>query len=297
MFKIGHLSALAKVSVRTLHHYDEIDLVKPSGRSAAGYRLYDTRDLERLQQVLFFRELGFGLEHIARILRDPKFDRKKALFEHRAALIEKQKNTVAMLALVDKTISTIEKGETMEPKEMFSGFENEAKERWGHTDEYAESARRTRKYGKEDWLRIASEVEEISIALAKLMNEDVAATDARAMDLAERHRIHIDRWFYACSSQIHVGLGEMYVGDVRFAANYEKHAAGLAQYFRDAIIANAHWRETGGPSGTRTRMLSRAADFKSAAYTDSAKGPLKITNDGTLARGKGRSHHHVGDRR
>jgi DNA-binding transcriptional MerR regulator len=239
MLKVGQLAALTGVSVRTLHHYDEIDLVKPSARSDAGYRLYTDRDLERLQQVLFYRALGFALEHVARIVSDPKFDRTKALHEHRARLVEDAKKTKAMLDLVDKTLASIEKGQTMEPKDMFTGFEEEAKARWGKTDAYAESARRTKTYGKDDWARISKDAEEISRALAEVMRAGIAPSDARAMDLAERHREHIDRWFYACTSEIHVGLGEMYVADERFAANYEKIEKGLAAFFRDAIAANA----------------------------------------------------------
>ncbi len=239
MFKIGQLASIAGVSVRTLHHYDDIGLVRPSARSDAGYRLYTERDLERLQQVLFFRAIGFALEDIARALADPKFDRRDALVTHRKKLVEQAEQTKALLDLVDRTLLAIEKGETMDPKEMFLGFEEEAKARWGKTDAYAESARRTKSYTKEDWSRIQADADAISIALADLMKAGVPAADARAMDLAERHRMHIDRWFYACTSQIHVGLGEMYVADERFAQNYEKHHAGLAAYFRDAIVANA----------------------------------------------------------
>lgn len=239
MFKIGELAALAGVSVRTLHHYDDIGLVVPSARSEAGYRLYTERDLERLQQVLFYRAIGFALEDIARALADPTFDRRAALASHRKKLEEQAERTRGLLDLVDRTLRSIEKGETMDPKEMFTGFDEEAKARWGKTDAYAESMRRTKSYTRADWSRIQADADAITIALAELMKSGVPATDARAMDLAERHRMHIDRWFYACTCRIHVGLGEMYVADERFARNYEKHHDGLAAYFRDAIAANA----------------------------------------------------------
>jgi len=239
MYKIGRLAALAKISVRALHHYDEIGLVKPSARTRAGYRVYAQRDLERLQHVLFLRELGLGLEPIARVLDDPKFDRSEALRAHRRELVARAERTKTMIALVDRALFSIEEGEPMQPKEMFSAFEEEAKARWGRTDAWRESARRAKTYGKDEWARIAAEAAEISAELAKLARAGVAATDARAMDLAERHREHIDRWFYACSREMHAGLGEMYVADDRFAQNYEKVAKGLARYIRDAIVANA----------------------------------------------------------
>jgi DNA-binding transcriptional MerR regulator len=243
-YTIGHVARAAQVSVRALHHYDEIGLVKPSARSAKGYRLYTAADLERLQQALFYRELGFPLEEILRILADPDFDRRHALVAQRARLAERAARAEALVRLVDQTIDRLERGETMTPEEMFNGFdpapyEEEARARWGATETYAESMRRTKRYTREDWAAIRADSDAITQAFAEAMERGVAPGDAAAMDLAERHRLHIDRWFYPCSSRIHVGLGEMYVGDPRFAANYEKVRAGLAEYLREAIRANA----------------------------------------------------------
>src|SRR5580704_15918984 len=105
---VGEVSKVARVSVRALHHYDEIELLRPSGRSRAGYRLYTDGDLERLQQVLFFRELGLPLDEIARLLRDPELDRRRALVGQRALLVEKLERMKSMLALVDKTLDAME---------------------------------------------------------------------------------------------------------------------------------------------------------------------------------------------
>src|SRR5690242_13681995 len=107
-YTVGDVSRLAGISVRTLHHYDEIDLVKPSSRSEAGYRLYTPRDLERLQQVLFYRELGFPLEEIARMLGDPDFDRREALMAQRALLLKRAEQAQALLTLIDKTIAALD---------------------------------------------------------------------------------------------------------------------------------------------------------------------------------------------
>jgi DNA-binding transcriptional MerR regulator len=243
-YKIGAVAALTHVSVRTLHHYDDLGLVTPSARTASGYRVYDARDLERLQRVLFLRELGFGLEPIARMLANPKLDWAAALREQRARLAAEAAQRAALLDLIDRTLLHIERGEPMNPNEMFDGFdpkkhEEEAQAKWGKTASYAESQRRTKGYTKDDWAKVKAEALVITEAFAALKAEGVQPTDARAMDVAERHRLHIDRWFYACSRQMHAQLGEMYVADERFAANYEKHAAGLAQFVRDAVQANA----------------------------------------------------------
>jgi DNA-binding transcriptional MerR regulator len=243
-YTVGDVSRIARISVRALHHYDEIGLVRPTARSGAGYRLYTDSDLERLQQVLFFRELGFKLDEIVRILADPGFDRREALIAQRALLAERAEQARSLVELIDKTIAALDGGTTMKREEMFDGFdpaahEEEARSRWGHTAEYAESMRRTKGYTKDDWAQIRAESNAITDAFAKAAEAGVAATDARAMDVAERHRQHIDRWFYPCSKAMHRGLGQMYVADERFAASYEKARAGLAQFICDAIAANA----------------------------------------------------------
>lgn len=120
-----------------------------------------------------------------------------------------------------------------------SEYEDEAKERWGDTDAYRESARRTARYTKEDWQRFKDESEEIGSAIAALMDEGIAPDDPQAVDAIERHRLQIDQWFYPCSREMHAKLGKMYVADPRFAATYEKIRPGMAQYVCDATEANA----------------------------------------------------------
>jgi DNA-binding transcriptional MerR regulator len=244
---VGEVAQLASVSVRTLHHYDELGLLTPSMRTRAGYRLYSDADLATLQQVLFFKELGFGLGDIARIMHDPKFDRLEALRMQRRMLTEKSTQLAKMAQAVDAAIDATEGGVRMDAKDMFEAFgdfdpgqyEKEAEERWGSTDAYKESARRTKRYTKDDWIEVRKETEAVNAGLAALMAEGVPADDARAMDLAEQHRVNIDKRFYPVSQEMHVGLAEMYMADPRFAANYEKVHTGLAQYMHDAILANA----------------------------------------------------------
>ena len=199
--------------MRTLHHYDEIGLLHPSERSAAGYRRYGASDLERLQLILFYRELGFGLADIGRIMRDPNFDRRTALLAQRELLARKAEQTRSMLGAIDVALAAIEKGMTMDRTEMFEAFgdfdptqyEDEVKERWGETDAYRESARRTGRYSKEDWKRLRAESEAIEAGLARCWRAANPASSEAAMDLAERHRLHIDRWFYPCSHQMQRG--------------------------------------------------------------------------------------------
>lgn len=135
----------------------------------------------------------------------------------------------------------------MDANDMFEAFgdfdpkeyEKEAEERWGNTDAYKESARRTKRYTKEDWIEVHKETEAVNEALSALLDAGVPADDPRAMDQAEQHRLNIDKRFYPVSYEMHVGLAEMYIADPRFAANYEKVHEGLAQYMHDAILANA----------------------------------------------------------
>ena len=245
-YTVGEVAKLAHVSVRTLHHYDELGLLEPSERSGAGYRLYTDEDLDRLQTVLFFRELGFSLEEIRELIDDPAFDRREALVVQRDLIAEQALRYEAMLGLIDKTLASLEGGIRLNAEEKFEVFgdfdpdeyEDEVKERWGDTDAYKESARRTARYTKEDWARFKAESEEINLAIVALMDEGVPATDSRAMDAVDRHRRQIDTWFYPFSLQMHAGLAEMYIADPRFTATYEKIHEGMARYVHDAIKAN-----------------------------------------------------------
>jgi DNA-binding transcriptional MerR regulator len=245
-FTVGELSRLTGVTVRALHHYDEIGLVRPSQRTAAGYRLYDERDVLRLQQVLVFREIGVPLDEIGPAI-DRATDRAALLRAHRGELARRRTRIDAMLAAVDAALEVLEKAETtMQPedfKTLFDGFdpaahEDEARERWSQTAAYQESARRTKQYGKPEWEAIRRESEAIYARLRDLMKQGAAGADPAVQAAVEDHRQHLERWFYPCSRQMHHGLGEMYVADVRFTANLDKVAPGFARFLRDAIAAS-----------------------------------------------------------
>ena len=245
--RIGEVARLAHVSVRTLRHYDHLGLVRPSGRTAAGYRMYASGDLERLQTVLLYRELGFGLGEIRGLLAEPGFDRREALRAQREQLARRSTRIDAMLALIDKTLAAMDEGIPMERSDMFEVFGDfdpakyaaEAEARWGESEAYKESARRTGRYTKDDWTGFKTESDTVNEAIAALMDEGVVPDDPRAMDAVERHRLLIDTWFYPCPAEMHEQLGRMYVEDARFSATYEKIRPGMAEYVRDATTANA----------------------------------------------------------
>jgi DNA-binding transcriptional MerR regulator len=244
---VGEVAALAGVTVRTLHHYDRIGLVRPSARSAAGYRRYAGADLDRLHQVLLYRELGFALEEIATLLDDPDADPAAHLRRQHRLLRERIERTQAVVAAVEKEMEARAMGISLTPEERFEIFgdglseeyQAEAEERWGETEAWAQSQRRTAAYDKQDWLRIKAEADDVERRFAEAMRSGAAADSPQALDLAEEHRQHIGRWFYDCPPAMHAGLGRMYVEDERFTAHYEQVAPGLARYVSTAVQANA----------------------------------------------------------
>lgn len=244
---VGEVARLAGVSVRTLHHYDEIGLLSPAERSEAGYRLYGPADLRRLQRILAYRELGFELEAIAHLLDDAATDDAEHLKRQEAILNARLERLLAMRRQLRRQMEARKMGINLDPQELFEVFGEhdpsehaaEAEERWGHTDAYRQSQERTKRYGKEEWQRIKAEGEEVEATFVTLLQQGVPATDERAMAAAEAHRQQISRNFYDCSYEIHVGLADMYLADPRFTAYYEKRAEGLAEYVAAAIRANA----------------------------------------------------------
>jgi len=244
---VGELARLAGVTVRTLHHYDRIGLVRPSERTSAGYRSYDGHDLDRLQQVLLYRELGFPLEEVATLVDDPDADPAAHLRRQHRLLRERLERTQAMVAAVEKEMEARQMGISLTPEERFEVFGDwlpeqyaeEAEQKWGDTAAWAQSQRRTAAMSKEDWLRVKAETDDVEGRFAAALTAGVAADSGQAMDLAEEHRQQISRNFYDCSPELHAGLGRMYVEDPRFTAYYERIAPGLAQYLSTAAQANA----------------------------------------------------------
>jgi MerR family transcriptional regulator, thiopeptide resistance regulator len=256
-YSVGRVAAISGVTIRTLHHYDEIGLLSPGGRSDAGYRVYRDSDLERLQRILFYRELGFTLKEISTIIEDPNTDAMGHLRRQRGLLVGRIERLGAMVDAIDYEMEARTMNINLTPEERFEVFGDfrpedhaeEAERRWGETDSYKESQRRVSKYTKEDWLKLKSEAEEVEGRLAAAFEAGLAPDSEEAMSAAEAHRQHIGRWFYDCGYDMHRGLAEMYVSDERFRSHYDQRAPGLASFVREAVLANAERAEQcdGGP--------------------------------------------------
>ena len=247
-YRVSEVAQATGISVRALHYYDQIGLLAPKARTGAGYRLYDDDDLLRLQQILIGREQGLALEEIRRSLDDPRFDRKQALLDQKRELQKRAQQTTAMIRAIDAALRVLEgddeEGEN-EMKQMFEGFdpskyEAEVKARWGDTDSYKESVKRTKRYSADDWKQVQAEQASIYAEAFAVLEAGNAPDSVEAMDVAELHRLSIDRWFYPCSFAIHAGLADMYEADSRFAESIDRFGAGLTPFLSAAMRANAH---------------------------------------------------------
>ena len=215
-YTVGRVADLSGVTVRTLHHYDEVGLLSPGGRSAAGYRVYEDRDLERLQRILFYRELGFTLDEISTIVDDPHTDVLGHLRRQRGLLTERIERLNAIVDAIDYEMEARTMDIPLTPEERLEVFgefrpedyAEEAEQRWGETAAYKESQRRVSSYTKEDRQRLKAEEEEIRARLAAALDAGLAPESAEAMSAAEAHREYISRWFYECTYEIHRGLTE-----------------------------------------------------------------------------------------
>jgi len=246
-YTVGEIADLAGISVRTLHHYDQIGLLRPESVSEAGYRLYTGRDAEKLQQILFFRELGFSLKETGEIVNRPGFDRVKALEMHKELLVEKGKRLQALIRSVESTINAIKGGSQMDNKKMFDAFDmseierhkeeyaEETKQKYGSTDAYKESLKKTARYTKEDWAAITKHGNELYARIASFMDSGRSPADPGVQQIVAQCRQHITDSFYNCTPEIFRGLGDLYVSDVRFTENIDKVRPGLAAYLKEAI--------------------------------------------------------------
>lgn len=245
-YLVKEVADMAGISVRMLHHYDKIGLLKPESVSPAGYRLYTDQELEKLQQVLFYKELDFSLNEIKTMLNSPDFDRIQALKSHKKLLLEKKKRLDKIIQSVEVTINSIEGGREMDKKEMFEPFDmteiekhkekyaDEARQKYGHSDAYKESQRRTSKYTKDDWAVIQKEGGEIYRKIADRMAYGPA--DPQVQQFVDEWRQYISKYFYECTPEIFRGLGDLYVSDHRFTANIDKVQEGLAAFLKEAMI-------------------------------------------------------------
>lgn len=248
LLTVGQVADAFGVTVRTLHHYDEIGLVVPSERTRAGYRLYAGADLTRLQHVVVYRRLGFSLEEVADLLAQARAggDVVPHLQRQRDAVMSRLHELTQLVQAIDRALEKEMTGFNLtkdEQRELFGDgfseeYQDEARERWGDTDAWKQSQSRTAQYTKADWEAIKAEADDLNAGYAVALAAGEPPTSPAAMDVAERARAHIERWFYDLPHAAHNALAEMYVGDERFARTYEAVAPGLAAYVRDAIRAN-----------------------------------------------------------
>jgi len=241
--KLGHM---AGISTRTLRYYDQIDLLKPARTNSSGYRIYGRPEVDRLQQILFFRELGVSLDRIKEIMTSPSFDGNKALIEHRAKLLEKRSQLDQLIANVESTLAQSEGGKKMTNEEKFEGFKQTL------IDD------NEKKYGKE--IRAKYGDDQIDLTNQKIMNmtetqhADVEQLEAAVLDAlaeamttgdpasepaqqaVELHRQWLSYYWNSYSKEAHAGVAQMYVDDERFTAYYDAKQPGTAVFLRDAIL-------------------------------------------------------------
>lgn len=238
--KIQEAARLTGVTERTLRYYDRIGLLHPSGMTKSGYRLYDEDALRRLQQILFFRELGFPLAQIREIMDSPGYDMNEALRRHRLLLIAERDRLNGLIDLAERTLKggndmSFDAFDRSGIDRQRDAYAEEARRRWGGTDAYAESEKKTAGYGKEQWAAIQQEADEIFAAFAALRGHAPDEPDVQA--LVARWQAHITRNYYACTKEILAGLGQMYTADERFIQNIDRAGAGTAQLMSAAIAA------------------------------------------------------------
>jgi MerR family transcriptional regulator, thiopeptide resistance regulator len=243
---VGQVAGRFQITVRTLHHYDEIGLLTPGERTGAGYRLYTAADITRLQHIVVYRRLGFALEEIALLLAHPDSVRQH-LRRQRAAVANRLEEMRELVAAIDTALEKESTGMKLTRKEQQELFGNgysdeyaaEAEQRWGDTEAWAQSRRRTGEYTKQDWIAIKAAAEAVDGAFIAAKRAGLAADSPAAMDAAEQHRQHIHDRFYELTHEFHRNLADSYIADERFTRYYDDQEPGLAQYVRDAVHANA----------------------------------------------------------
>jgi DNA-binding transcriptional MerR regulator len=245
--KINEVAKLVGVTVRTLHYYDEIGLLKPSKITEAGYRLYDEDTLTVLQQILFFKELDFSLNQIKDIMTNPSFDKTEALKNHKELLIKKRERIDKLITLVDNTIKgennmSFKEFDMTEIESTKKKYAKEVQERWGNSDAYIESEKKCNNYSKDKWQEIDEESRNILKAFAA--NMDKTPDNKEVQALVKEWQCFITAKFYKCTNEILKCLGLMYVQDERFKENIDRNGDGTAEFISQAIAiycTNSSW--------------------------------------------------------
>ena len=237
--QINEFAKLTGVSVRTLHYYDEIGLLKPAFVDAQnGYRFYDENSLVSMQEILFYRELDFPLKSIRNIMSSPDYDKEKALSEQRKLLSLKKERLERIINALDdakKGKVTMTAFDNNDYEIARKQFEAEAKERWGETVAYKEQAKKTANYSKDKWQEVNNGLMTVLAKFAECRQKGNSADSAEAQVLVKELQTYITENFYTCSNEILAGLGLMYVSDERFKTNIDKNGDGTTDFVSKAI--------------------------------------------------------------
>ena len=233
--QIKEFAQFTGVSVRTLHYYDEIGLLRPADVDRfTGYRFYDDQSLLRMQEILFYRELDFSLKSIGEILSSPNYDKTKVLKEQKQLLKLKKERLERLIDAIDDA----EKGENVMKvfdNSEFETYKAEAQERWGKTDAYKEHSEKTKNYGKDKWRSLVADMEAIFGEFTLCFKNGFAPGAEEPQSLVKKLQNHITENYYTCTTEILSGLGQMYAADERFRNNIDKHADGTAEFISEAI--------------------------------------------------------------
>lgn len=239
MFTVKQLSSLAGVTPRTLRHYDQIGLLKPSSIGENSYRYYGEQEALRLQQILFYRELGLPLADIKRIMGRHDFDVLAALESHKTEISKRIARLEHLVRTVDDTISYLKGQKLMDNKQIFAGFTPEEEERYTREAEQMydpetvrESSRRWKAYGADKQKAILAEGREIYVGMVAAMPRGADSPEAQA--LVERWRAHMD-YFWTPNLEQLLGLADGYVEDPRFRATFDAIDPKLAEFIREAV--------------------------------------------------------------
>lgn len=232
---IKEFSEACGVSVRTLHYYDEIGLLKPSFVDDwTGYRYYDENSLLRMQEIMFYRELDFSLKNISQIITSPNYDKEKALSQQKKLLILKKERLEKLISSIDDAM----KGKVIMnafDNSKFENYKDEVREKWGNTKAYAEYAEKSKNYGEDKFSAISGEMAEIFSEFNLAMKNSAVAGSEEVQGYVKELQDYITLNFYTCTKEILYGLGQMYVLDERFKNNIDKAGEGTAEFISEAI--------------------------------------------------------------
>ncbi|MFC3079124.1 MerR family transcriptional regulator [Phenylobacterium terrae] len=243
---VSELARLSGVSVRTLHHYDAVGLLRPACVGRNGYRYYGREELLRLQQILFHRELGLPLAQIAQVLDAPGFDRAAALRAHRQTLAAEAARYRRLVRTIDQTLAALEGETDMDEKDLYRGFAPEKQaeyEDWlvdrfgpGMAEEIAASKAKLKGASAADMARLQAEAEAIETAMAKALAEGLPADSSAVQALMRRHHDWVAAfWRRPPTAEAFAGLGRLYQEHPDFRARYDGRAPGLTDYLAEAM--------------------------------------------------------------